>query len=515
MVAVVGVAIVAFAFLLDRRSGPKPPDAPISVAEDPAPELRLRGERNPGPEVDAGRRDLPGRVIAVRDARTKEAIADACIVADVPGPSFPFPTASSHVVARTREDGVAQVVGGAVRSLLVWAEGHVPAAVTMPENASAVVDLEPAAPLVVTCTDVVGNPVPGVRVLLRVAGSLRSRWPDQVPAFGHPGAEDPVWAQTTDERGVASFDCLPRLKYQAVAAAEGRLCITSLGRGKDVMMPPANVSLMFDEMWATCFRLPAGVEAASWHFDVEQSSLDISPEVRDALEANIAALKEKWPGCICLVGRPVRTDRELVVACRAIAKDGSSFAASWPMQRMSRVAPVFMEPSGAKAVPVRVVVRNKRGEPVPMSIEVFDVTRRATVEPDAAGTLLLLPGRHKIVPVPMSTWLVDQLVPEDFVVAAGSEDLSVVTVLQRDLVKLRVVPEMQGEELLSPAHVRITDGAGGNVGIAWRPGVSVEAWVPEGLVSIEVGGPAYESAKADVVLTGSAEMKIPFAAKKR
>ncbi|MBL8748079.1 MAG: hypothetical protein JNK78_02895 [Planctomycetes bacterium] len=399
------VAAVGLALVLARGSEPRPLDTPISAA-DAASELRPQGERHPMPALAGSRRESPGRLVTVRDARTKVAIADACIVVDVPGPSFPFPPASSHVVARTREDGVAQFVGGSAGSALVWAAGHVPVVVTMPEGASATVDLEPASPLVVTSADVLGNPIPGVRVLLRVAGSLRSRWPDQVPAFGHPGAEDPVWAQTTDERGVASFDCLPRLKYQAVATAEGRLCITALGRGKEALMPPSNVTLMFDEMWAACFRLPAGAEAASWHFDVEQS-LDISPEVRDALEANIAALKERWPGCLCLVGRPLRNDRDLVVACRVIAKDGSSFAGSWPMRRISQLEPVFLAPTDAKAVPVRVVVRNKEGEPVPMAIEVVDTTRRATVEPDAAGNLLLLPGRYKIVPVPMSTWLVD------------------------------------------------------------------------------------------------------------
>lgn len=458
----VGLGVLA-AFLVWLLAGSRESAPPVgSIATDaaasgPKPVAAV------GPEL-AERKPVRWR-ITVRDAASSEPIEGA--VLSMPADqetqlsldeSQPRSDADGMLVWDTRPVGDAFVV----------ADGYLPHPLVAADLAAESVALRAGGSIRVRVLSTQGNPMEGVKLVLRGSTSADRSIPSAEFSIGNPFSVDPEWVVQTDAKGEAVFRGLPQRKLKLNQWLEGHHPLTTQSAHYETT-PPAEITLVMAEVWGCVAEIPAGLQVARWEW-TPQGELDRGIHVLTSLPPNLAALERRFPNCICVAGVPSNVDVPVVMTCRATMTNGTVWEVSWPLSRWKEITPVFLEQDlKVLAREIHFKVVDPRGKPLEVPMSVYDRIRRSTISV-VDSSCWLEDGSYKVVPKVSSPWFKASLANPDFEVGPGLPESDTVYLQLRESlhrVEVRLRVEAVGAD--APVRVRFLDEKLANATILHRP----------------------------------------------
>lgn len=400
-----------------------------------------------GPEM--AEREPAGWRITVRDAASGEPIEGA--VLSMPADqetqltldeSLPHSNSDGLLVWNTRPIGDAFVV----------ADGYLPHPLVAADLAAESVALRAGGSIRVRVLSTQGNPIEGVKLVLRGSASADGSIPSAKFSIGNPFSVDPEWVVQTDAKGEAEFRGLPQRKLKIKQWLEGHHPLTTQSAHYETT-PPADIALVMAEVWGCAAEIPAGLQVARWEW-TPQGEMDRGIHVLSSLPPNLAALERRFPNCICVVGAPSNVDVPLVMTCRATMTNGTVWEVSWQLSRWTEITPVFLDQDlKVLAREIHFKVVDPRGKPLEVPMSVYDRIRSATISV-VDSSCWLEDGSYKVVPKVSSPWFKASLANPDFEVGPGLPESDTVFLQLREMLH-RVEVRLRVEAVGADAQVRV------------------------------------------------------------
>ena len=320
---------------------------------------------------------------------------------------------------------------------------------------------------------------------------------------GDPLHGRPVWTRTSDSTGRVEFSTAPPGVYYLQAFHAHHV---PLQHEPQVVRLAASMqaSVTMQDMYGVVFAAPSTVPINDMEWSWGRSSVDQSYGVVSRIAYCTELLERRFPDAHVFVRRPAFSQVDVKVGLRLILEDGTSWKGSWPLTPLADItAPVYLEQdleTRFRRLRVELVSPAGKRLEVPLRIASLDVDYSGSDAPyvDAVepGTSQFLAyGRYIVEPDHYATWMQAACKDLGFVVSA-SEPLSDVVrlTMQRELVHVRIEPQLPGPTCISPVVLLIDDPKQEGLGIAnWKPSRGViNLLAPPGPLTVKGSSQGYE-----------------------
>ncbi|MEZ6036644.1 MAG: hypothetical protein R3F29_04135 [Planctomycetota bacterium] len=468
-------------------------------------------ESNTKPHAGVVEAEQRGRVapelqVVVRDAATGLPIAGSMLIAPM---SQDSQLLAGDAVCTSSADGVLSWGTTPDGDAFIVADGYLPHPLEASDVRSGVVRLRRGGSIDVRAHSVLGNPLAGVKVVLRGAHSADYSIPSTAAATGHPYSPDPEWIVQTDALGQAVLCGLPDKKFRLREWLEGHYPLTTQSAHREVT-PPAEVTLALAEVWGCAAVVPDGLEVVKWDWRAD-GQLDTSVNVVSALEPNRVALERRFPGCICITAVPGKPEAPAVMHCTATMTNGTVWRVSWPLAKWSEITPVFLEQKvEILAREIKFRIEGPAGERLDVPIAAYDKVRDVTTEVEEARCMLV-PGSYKVVPKVSSPWVRSRLESADFEVSAGMPpDDTVVLRMSEAMFRVEVALDVEPAGMDAVTRLRFLDEDLANATVLCRASEKRPCvmYLPRGRYRIRASGTHYAAPEQSVDVDADVELTL-------